>query len=266
MAGTRSLEAVDYPTSDGRPMAETDVHRDLMVDTIKRLQARYAADPNVYVSGNLLVFYVPGDRRRHLAPDVFVVKGVPKHRRDHYLIWQEGRGPNVVFEYTSKTTRDEDIEDKFRLYRDVLQVPEYYLFDPLGDYLTPPLQGYRLVGGEYVPIEPVDGRLPSEFLGLHLEQDGSDLRLYDPATGQYLLTPEEQAEREASARQQAEAERQRSDEARRQAEAERQRSDEARQQAEAERQRSEEARRQAEAEVERLRREIEALRCQPPSP
>jgi hypothetical protein len=95
---------------------------------------------------------VSGDKRRHLAPDVFVVKGVAKHRRDHYLIWQEGRGPNVVFEYTSKTTRDEDIEDKFRLYRDVLQVPEYFLFDPLGDYLTPNLQCYRLVQGEYVRI------------------------------------------------------------------------------------------------------------------
>jgi Uma2 family endonuclease len=208
MASNRSLTAagpVEYPTSDGRPMAETDVHRDLMIDTIKRLQLRYAADPNVYVSGNLLVFYIPGDRLRHLSPDVFVVKGVPKHRRDNYLVWEE-KGLDVVFEYTSKTTRDEDIDDKFWLYRDQLKVPEYFLFDPLGDYLKPNLQGYRLVQGDYVPIEPVDGRLPSEVLGLHLEQVGSDLRLYDPATGQYLPTPEERLADETSARQQAEAE------------------------------------------------------------
>jgi len=49
----------DYPTTDGRPMAETDLHRDLMVDLIRTLQAYYQADEQVYVSGNLLVFYVP---------------------------------------------------------------------------------------------------------------------------------------------------------------------------------------------------------------
>ena len=63
-----------YPTSDKRPMAETDDHRDLMVEVIDTLKIRYASYPRVYVSGNLLVFYEPGDRLRHLSPDVFVVK------------------------------------------------------------------------------------------------------------------------------------------------------------------------------------------------
>src|SRR5689334_24521136 len=130
--------ANDYPTTDGRPMAETDLHRDLMVDLILTLQAHFAQEP-VYVSGNLLVFYVPGDRRRHLSPDVFVVKGVPKHRRDNYLIWDEGRGPDLVIELTSASTRDEDIGHKMALYRDELRVPEYFLFDPKLDSLDPPL-------------------------------------------------------------------------------------------------------------------------------
>lgn len=68
----------DYPTADGRPMAETDWHRDLMVELIQTLKAFFANNPMDYVSGNLLVFYVPGDRLRHLSPDVFVVKGVHK--------------------------------------------------------------------------------------------------------------------------------------------------------------------------------------------
>jgi Uma2 family endonuclease len=173
-------------------MAETDLHRDLMVDLILTLQAHFAQEP-VYVSGNLLVFYVPGDRRRHLSPDVFVVKGVPKHRRDNYLIWDEGRGPDLVIELTSASTRDEDIGHKMALYRDELRVPEYFLFDPKLDSLDPPLQGYRLHDGQYVPIEPVNDRLPSEVLGLHLERDGRLLRLYDPRTGQRLLTPVERA-------------------------------------------------------------------------
>jgi Uma2 family endonuclease len=181
--------AIDfYPTSDGRPMAETDTHRALMVDTIGILDDYYAAEPMVYVSGNLLVFYERGDRLRHVSPDTFVVRGVPKRKRDNYLVWVEGRSPDVVFEFTSKTTRDEDQDFKFLLYEKRLKVPEYFLFDPLGDYLNPPLQGYRLRAGKYAPIRRVKGRLPSQVLGLHIEQVGASLRFYNPTTGQLLPT------------------------------------------------------------------------------
>jgi Uma2 family endonuclease len=174
-------------------MAETDWHRDLMLELIQTLEAFYAGQPLVYVSGNLLVFYEPGNRRRHVAPDVFVVKGVLNHKRPNYLVWEEHKGPDVVIELTSASTRRADVEGKFRLYRDTLQVKEYLLFDPFADYLDPSLQGYRLRGGEYVPIRPVRGRLPSRVLGLHLERAGAILRLYDPATGRWLPTEKEQA-------------------------------------------------------------------------
>jgi Uma2 family endonuclease len=188
---TVASENANYPTSDGRPMAETDYHRDLMAVLIAMLQAWFAGNPRVYVSGNLLLFYVPGNKRKHLSPDVFVVKGVAKHPRLNYLVWQEGKGPDFVIELTSSSTRKEDVDKKFKLYRDVLKVQEYFLFDPLGDYLKPRLQSYRLHEGEYVPIPPVDGRFPSEVIGLHLEQHGSELKLYDPAAGKWLLTPDE---------------------------------------------------------------------------
>ena len=181
----------------------------------------------MYVSGNLLVFYELGNRRRHVAPDVFVVRGVAKHDRPNYLIWQEGKPPGVVIELTSSTTRKEDITKKFRLYRDVLKVKEYFLFDPFEDYLDPPMQGYRLRKGEYVPIKPVEGRLPSRVVGLHLERAGSDLRLWNPETGLWLPTAEENQARLEEALAVTDA-----------------------------------ARRQAEAENERLRREIEELRRQ----
>jgi hypothetical protein len=74
------------------------------------------------------------------------------------------------------------------IYRDILRVSEYFLFDPTEDYLDPPLQGFRLLGGIYVSIDPIAGRLPSHVLGLHLERDGEKLRLFDPATGHRLLT------------------------------------------------------------------------------
>ena len=194
---TQEDRDVDYPTRDGRPMGETDLHRNQIVDLIETLDDHFAADPNVYVSGDLLVFYERGNPRKHLAPDVFVVRGVPKRPlRENYLIWSEGKAPEVVIEVTSKTTRKEDKQKKWLLYRDVLRVAEYFLFDPTEDYLKPPFQGFRLLDGNYQPIEPVNGRLPSAVLGLHLERDGVELRLYDPSTGRWLLTRSERAEAE----------------------------------------------------------------------
>jgi hypothetical protein len=120
-----------------------------------------------------------------------VVIGIPKRQRLNYLVWEEGRAPDVVIELTSKTTRKEDVEKKFHLYQDVLQVQEYFLFDPLGDYLKPSLQGNRLADGKYRPIAFEAGRLHSEVLGLYLERRGSELRLFDPKTGRWLPTAEE---------------------------------------------------------------------------
>ncbi|MCI0638587.1 MAG: Uma2 family endonuclease [Gemmataceae bacterium] len=175
-------------------MAETDWHRNLMMALIQTLQLFYAKQPLVYVSGNLLVFYEPGNRRKHLSPDVFVVLGVAKHDRPYFLLWEEKKGPAVVIELTSKTTKKEDLQLKFALYRDVLKVKEYFLFDPLGDYLKPRLQGYRLRKGEYVPIRFKGERLPSRILGLQLEPNGRELRLYDPKSNAWLPTPTEVAE------------------------------------------------------------------------
>jgi Uma2 family endonuclease len=257
---------VDYPDSDGQPMAETPHHRQNMTNTIEALDLHFANDPMVYVSGNMFVYYVEGDHRKHLAPDAFVVRGVPKHRqpdRRRYLVWEEGKGPDVVIEITSESTREEDIDDKMRLYRTELKVREYFLFDPYEEYLEPSLQGHRLVNGQWVPIQPIDGRVPSEVLDLHLERTGDNLRLYSPATGKWLLIPREMYEFGARAG----ADLRRAEAAWRQEEAERQRAEAAWRHAETERQRAEEARRQADAEIERLRRELEELRrLRPPAP
>jgi Uma2 family endonuclease len=250
-----------YPTSDGKPMAETDWHRTQMTDTIETLDERFADEPMVYVSGNVLVYYAKGDKRRHVSPDVFVVQGVEKRQRPNYLIWEEGRGPDVVIEMTSSSTRREDQKSKLELYRDVLKVREYFLFDPLGDYLDPPLQGYRLRGGKYVKIRSRDGRLPSQVLRLHLERDGDRLRLWDPQTQTWLPTPREARD---LAEQRAEEEARRAnEEARRAAQQSRRADEEARRAEEEARRANEQAQRaeQAEAEVERLRAELERLRA-----
>jgi Uma2 family endonuclease len=200
---------LDYPTSDGRPMAETDWHRILMVDLIQSLEEFFRADHLVYVSGNLLVYYEPGNKSKRVAPDVFVVRGVVKHDRRNFLIWREGKAPEFVIEVTSSSTRREDLGKKFALYRDVLKVKEYFLFDLFGDYLDPPMQGFRLRKGQYVPIKPVARRLPSRVVGLHLERAGNELRLWNPETSLWLRTPEEALRQAGTARRRAEAENER---------------------------------------------------------
>jgi Uma2 family endonuclease len=245
-------------------MAETDQHRKLMVDLIETLDTFFRDDPNVYVSGNLILCYLPGDRRRHVSPDVFFVRGVPKGDRFNYLTWIEGKGPDLVIELTSSSTRHADTNRKFILYRDTLRVPEYFLFDPLGDYLEPRCLGYRLHEGEYLPIEPLNGRLPSAALGLHLEGVGDVLRLWDPATERQLPTTAERAAAAEDARQTEEQRRRKAETSRRRAQSARRTAEQEQQRAEAARQAEEERRRQAEEELARLRRELDNLRRQTP--
>lgn len=198
---------IEYPSSDGRPMAETPVHRDAMIDAILVLAKHFAKRPDVYVSGNMLLYYVEGEPRKCVAPDVFVVVGASRDEdRDTYLLWREPKAPDFVLEVTSKSTRRNDQVTKRTLYES-LGVAEYFLYDPRAEYLNPPLQGFRLHRGRYVPLEvtwPADGAptLHSEVLGLSLHLRGQALRLHDPATGKDFLTPME----EAAARKAVEAE------------------------------------------------------------
>ncbi|MDE0457772.1 MAG: Uma2 family endonuclease [Chromatiales bacterium] len=198
---------IEYPGSDGQPMAETPVHRDVMIDAIQSLTRHFAERSDVYVSGNMLMYYEEGNPRKSVAPDVFVVVGASRDEdRDTYLLWREPKAPDFVLEVTSKSTRRNDQITKRALYES-LGVAEYFMFDPRAEYLNPPLQGFGLHRGRYVALEVArlpDGApaLPSEALGLSLHLRGQALRLHDPATGEDLLTLEE----EAAARRAVEAE------------------------------------------------------------
>jgi Uma2 family endonuclease len=185
--------ALDYPESDGRPMTETDIHREQMTDLLTALKAYFRDDPQAYVAGNLMMYYTEGEPKDCVSPDIFVVRGIPKRNRRVYKIWQEGRSPDVVIELTSRSTRDEDLGSKRWIYAE-LGVREYFIFDPLGDYLTPPLRGYRLVGDEYIRMEGDGTRLMSQSLGLELRIVDSWLRLFDPEAGRFLPTPAELAD------------------------------------------------------------------------
>jgi Uma2 family endonuclease len=250
-------EEPDYPTGDGRPVAETPIHYKNLKCSVETLERYYANQPLAYVWGNMFVYYEKGNRRKHVSPDVFVALGVPKDRpRDAYFTWEECHGLDFVLELTSRSTKEEDLDDKMSIYRDEIVVPEYFLFDPKDEYLDPPLQGYRLRGGKYTRIEVVDGRLPSDVLKLHLQRDGEWLRFYDPSTDAWLPTPEEILLDEQAKRERAEAERKRAEAERKRAEAERKRAEAERAQAEAEQKRLAGELNASAKEAERLRQEL----------
>ncbi len=193
---------IDYPDSDGKPMGETDVHVQELMNLLQTLQIRYRDVQDVHVAGNSFIYYEEGHRRARFSPDVYVVFGVPKRLRRVYKLWEEGQPPAAVFEFTSRGTALEDRGNKKALCEN-LGVREYFLCDPLAEYLRPPLQGFRLEAGWYRPIESDEqGRLVSAALGVTLQLEHAQLVLTDAATGQRLLRPLEadQALRQAEAR------------------------------------------------------------------
>ena len=156
------------------------------------LSARYAGDPNAYVGIDLLLLNDREDKDREaVAPDVFVVFGVPDRARDSYKVSNEGKVPDFVLEVASKGTYRKDLGSKKGKY-ERMGVREYCVFDPKGDMHRPRLQLYRLEGGVYQRVSGrigPDGMLAvrSETLGLELRFKEDRLRLWDPAAREYLL-------------------------------------------------------------------------------
>lgn len=184
-------QPVHYPESDGRPMAESELHRKEMTYLVDALEDHFRGDPRVYVGGNLFLYYKKGNPRAVVALDVFVVRGVPKRLRKTYKLWEEGIPPGLIVEVTSESTREEDLGPKRDCYEQ-LGVAEYFLYDPTADYLENRLEGLRLVEGRYRPVQPEPDRsLLSRTAGVVLTLEGSRVRLADAATGERLLRFEE---------------------------------------------------------------------------
>lgn len=106
-------DGIEYPTSDGRPVAETPLHYRRLADAAHALMALFDPQPGVYVGVNMLVYDEPGNPRRHLSPDIFIAFGVEDRYRDIFKLWEE-ESPSFVLEMTSKTTHQEDDRKKVR--------------------------------------------------------------------------------------------------------------------------------------------------------
>ena len=99
-------------------MAETDLHRQDMTDAIQELEDHFADQPRVYVSGNLLLYYEEGNRRKHVSPDVLVTIGIAKSRPPLLPAVEGGEGPRLHRRDHVEVHRREDMKTKFLLYRE----------------------------------------------------------------------------------------------------------------------------------------------------
>ena len=203
----RSAVVVDYPCSDDRPMAESDFRLAPMLYLLTVLRTHFRDRSDVYVGGDLFVYYREGNPAAVVAPDVFVVIGAPKRLRKSYKLWEEPKGTDFVLEVVSESTWVVDRDEKPELYAS-LGVGEYWLFDPTGEQYPPRLRGMRLEGGRYRELAPkasVPGRriVHGAVLGLdvRVDPDGA-LSLCDSETAEvYVGYAEERAARlEAEAR------------------------------------------------------------------
>ena len=196
---------IEYPSSDGERMAETDFQYVPLTDTVSALRVRYHDRPDVYVAGDMLIYYRMNRNDLSIAPDVYAVFGAAgNHPRDSWLVWREGKAPDFVMEIASQSTWRRDVGEKRDVYAG-MGVSEYWRFDPTGRFFTPPLTGERLVDAQYQELPVVTdeaGILRGHSAILELDicvRPGLDLRLFDPATGQWLPTHlESEAGRQAA--------------------------------------------------------------------
>ncbi len=243
---------IEYPYSDGVPMAENDAQYIAITDTVHALRFRYRHRQDVYVAGDMLMYYRMNRSDLSVAPDVYAVIGAQgNHRRDSWIVWREGKAPDFVMEIASTSTWRRDAGEKRDIYA-AIGVTEYWRFDPTGgDFFMPTLVGERLEDGRYQRLESnADADVQQRIRSIVLELDfcvlaDGDLRLYDPATGEWLHTPWEDGEGRLAA------------------EAARDAAEAARDAAEVARDAAEAARAAAEAENARLREQLQRLQDQP---
>ncbi len=264
-----------YPEEDGLPVAASDYHLRLLIWTLQALEAHFAHKPDVYISGDILMYYREGDPRKSISPDVLVCFGINPKLRKTYKVWEEGKAPDFVMEFSSDSTYKKDLGEKMDVYAS-LEIQDYFLYDAEGLYLPTPLMGFTLEDGVYMPIpSDDDGSIRSSALDLDFRLQDGEIRIYDPVADEWILTRAEQteiaearAEQETIARENAEAraeqETARADQAAARAEQETITRENAEARAEQETARADQAAARvetAEAEVAQLREEIARLKA-----
>jgi Uma2 family endonuclease len=191
---SKDIKLLPIEIESDEPELESDLHRE-QINLLVRLLKYYWRDrQDVYVTGNLTVYYNPDKltNRDFRGPDVFVVMDVEKRDRKSWVLWNEGnKYPNLVIELLSDSTAKVDRSTKKLLYQDLWRLPNYFWFDP--DSLE--FAGFKLVDGKYEAIAPNEsGYLWSDQLELYLGIYEKQLRWFT-ADGELISTAEERADK-----------------------------------------------------------------------
>jgi Uma2 family endonuclease len=191
---SKDIKLLPIEIESDEPELESDLHRE-QINLLVRLLKYYWRDrQDVYVTGNLTVYYNPDKltNRDFRGPDVFVVMDVEKRDRKSWVLWNEGnKYPNLVIELLSDSTAKVDRSTKKLLYQDLWRLPNYFWFDP--DSLE--FAGFKLVDGKYEAIAPNEsGYLWSDQLELYLGIYEKQLRWFT-ADGELIPTAEERVDK-----------------------------------------------------------------------
>ncbi|GMU54349.1 MAG: hypothetical protein AMXMBFR33_34950 [Candidatus Xenobia bacterium] len=162
-------------------VTESDSHFAAITYLLGALRQHLADRPADWAFANMFVYDQPGNRARKVSPDVFVAFGCGHHTRRVFRTWVDGGPPVAVFEVTSRSSRRTDQTTKRVRYAE-MGVEEYFLFDPLAEYLPGQLRVYRREHQDLVPVV-TRGRYLSRLLGLELVVENELLRLVDPVSG-----------------------------------------------------------------------------------
>ena len=114
-------EPIDYPGSDGLRMAENESQFWPILYVGSALDRYYRDRDDVYVVGNLLLYYREGNPREDdfgasIPADLMVVIGASKHVRSSYKLWEEPKAPGFVLEIASAGTYRADSGKKRDTY------------------------------------------------------------------------------------------------------------------------------------------------------
>src|SRR5262249_30436624 len=181
---------IDYPESDGQPMADNTKQFDWILLLAGNLKALFRDRDDVFVSGNQFWYPVEGEPEICNAPDVYAVFGRPKGDRPSYKQWEEGNIPmTVVFEVLSPSNTGIEMIDKLAFY-DEDEVDEYYVYDPD----TNGLHGYVRRVQALVRVRQMNGFV-SPRLGIRFDLTGPELVVRYPDGRPFLTFEELEAER-----------------------------------------------------------------------
>ena len=159
-----SFNTLNLPTDDGEPL-ESNWHLAEIFALIHSMLWHWRDRKDYFAGGNMFVYFDPNRAkdRNFRGPDFFLVKDVPWGDRPCWIVWEEGRAPNLVVELMSPSTKDMDLTTKYDIYEKMLQTPEYVAYDPA----TRELKAWRLKKGKYQPLKAnAEGRIYLEQVDL----------------------------------------------------------------------------------------------------